>query len=119
VTEKSGNDFGLETLLELDGEVFPMDNGYWTKFEARRVEPSEAMPHGIKYSLTLHDKQNVRIIGYDNAHAIPKSKKYSARRVVWDHKHEREIVKAYEFESAGQLMDDFWRDVNRIIGNEK
>ena len=21
----------LETLLDLDGEIFPMENGYWTK----------------------------------------------------------------------------------------
>jgi hypothetical protein len=31
---------GLENLLNLDGEMFPMDNGYWTKFEARRVPVS-------------------------------------------------------------------------------
>ena len=28
---------GLENLLNLDGEIFPMETGYWTKFEARRV----------------------------------------------------------------------------------
>ena len=43
-------DASLETLLDLDSEVFPMDNGYWTKFEAYRVEPNEQMPHGIRYS---------------------------------------------------------------------
>ena len=26
-------DHGLELLLNLDGEIFPMDNGYWTRFE--------------------------------------------------------------------------------------
>jgi hypothetical protein len=25
----SKEDTSLETLLDLDGEVFPMDNGYW------------------------------------------------------------------------------------------
>ncbi len=29
----SKEDASLETLLDLDGEVFPMDNGYWTKFK--------------------------------------------------------------------------------------
>jgi hypothetical protein len=39
--------FDIETLLNLNGEVFPMENGYWTKFEAYRVEPTEQIPHGI------------------------------------------------------------------------
>jgi len=66
----------LETLLDLDGEVFPMDNGYWTKFEARRVDPTKQIPHGIRYSLTLHNRNNIRILGFDNAHTFkPKSKK--------------------------------------------
>ena len=39
----------LETLLDLDGEIFPMENGYWTKFEASRVTPIRQIPHGIRY----------------------------------------------------------------------
>lgn len=31
---------GLETLLSLDGEIFPMENGYWTKFEVKQVTPT-------------------------------------------------------------------------------
>jgi len=53
----------LENLLNLHGEVFPMDSGYWIKFEAHQVNPSVSIPHGIKYSLTLHDKNNQRVIG--------------------------------------------------------
>jgi len=34
----------------------------------------------------------------------------------WDHKHNKEKIQAYEFESPGQLMEDFWKDVNEIIG---
>jgi hypothetical protein len=49
---------GLETLLSLDGEIFPMDCGYWTKLEAKQVVPTEHIPHGIKYCLTLHDQHN-------------------------------------------------------------
>lgn len=108
---------GLETLLDLDGETFPMDSGFWTKIEAKRVETTEHIPHGIRYSLTLHDKHNTRILGYDNAHAMkPRRKRYGAKRVVWDHKHEREITTAYEFESPEQLLIDFWNDVRRMIG---
>jgi len=59
----SQKDVSLETLLDLDGEIFPMDNGYWTKFEANKVEPTKQIPHGIRYSLTLHDRNNNRILG--------------------------------------------------------
>ncbi|WP_353572050.1 hypothetical protein [Candidatus Albibeggiatoa sp. nov. BB20] len=56
------------------------------------------------------------MIGYDNTHAIkPKSKKYAAKRTVWDHKHLQKTVEAYEFESAGQLLEDFWESVNQFI----
>ena len=41
------DDAGLETLLSLDGEVFPMDSSYWTKFEVKVVEADARMPHGI------------------------------------------------------------------------
>ena len=64
----------LENLLNLHGEVFPMDNDYWIKFEAYQVEPTKKIPHGVRYSLTLHDKNNNRVIGYDNAHSFKSSK---------------------------------------------
>lgn len=106
----------LDTLLNLDGEIYPMDNGYWVKFEAKRISPNEHIPHGIKYSLTLHDKVNIRVIGYDNAHASKqKRKRFSGKRMVWDHKHNRNKIEDYEFEDAGQLLEDFWNDVTNII----
>ena len=52
----------LENLLNLDGEVFPMDSGYWVKFDVKRVGVSISIPHGIKYSLTLHNKRNNRVV---------------------------------------------------------
>ncbi len=81
---KTGIDTGLETLLLLDGEVFPMDNGFWVKFKVYPTPKNKHIPHGIKYSLTLHDKYNRRIVGYDNAHGIkpPKKKKFSGNRQV-------------------------------------
>jgi len=112
----SKEDASLQTLLDLDGEVFPMDNGYWTKFEAFRVTPTKQIPHGIKYSLTLHDRNNTRILGFDNAHAYkPKRRKYAARKVTWDHKHRMEKDGLYEFESASQLLEDFWEAVEEIL----
>jgi hypothetical protein len=111
------NEAGLDTLLDLDGEVFPMDNGFWVKFSAYRCPVNKHIPHGIKYSLTLHDKYNLRIVGYDNAHGVklPKKKKFSGRRDVWDHKHQRTRTSPYEFESAYQLLEDFWNDVNAAL----
>lgn len=104
----------------MSGEIFPMDNGCWIKIEAKSVADNEHIPHGIKYSLTLHNPHNVRILGYDNAHQIkPKRKKYGAKRLIWDHKHERKIIEPYEFESAGQLLEDFWCDVEKIMTEEK
>ncbi len=112
----SKEDSSLETLLDLDGEIFPMENGYWTKFEASRVKPTPQIPHGIKYALTLHDQNNTRVLGFDNAHALkPKKKKYGAQKITWDHKHKTDKVYAYEFESASQLIEDFWKAVEEIL----
>jgi uncharacterized GH25 family protein len=106
----------LETLLDLNGEFFPMDNGYWTKFEVYKVDISSQIPQGIRYSLTLHDKSNRRVLGFDNAHAFtPKKKKFGARKITWDHKHNKDAVSPYEYESAGQLLEDFWLEVESII----
>lgn len=109
-------DSSIETLLELDGEVFPMENGYWTKFEARRIEPKKHVPHGILYSFTLHDRNSIRVLGFDNAHAHRhKKKKYGARNITWDHEHRGNRVHPYRFVSASQLLEDFWIAVHKII----
>jgi len=113
----SENDSSLNALLELNGEIFPMDSGYWTKIEAHRVVPDRHIPHGVRYSLTLHDRHNHRIPGFDNAHAFkPVRKKYGARKITWDHKHRYERISPYEFESASQLLEDFWHEVRQITG---
>jgi hypothetical protein len=116
LARKSQVDHALETLLDLDGEVFPMNNGYWTKFEVRRVKPDRQRPHGIKYSLSLHDQYNQRVLGYDNAHSSKtKRKKYSGKRKEWDHKHREEKIEDYDFESASRLLRDFWEDADKYL----
>ncbi len=113
-------DSDLDVLLLLAGEIFPMESGYWTKIEVKIVDADEHVPHGIKYSLTLHDPHNIRILGYDNAHGIKsKKRKYGAKRLIWDHRHERKNVEPYEFDDAGQLLEDFWADVERILAEVK
>lgn len=109
-------DPSLENLLLMSSEIFPMDNGYWTKIEAYEVKPDEHIPHGIRYSLTLHNKNNQRVLGFDNAHAYkPRKKKYGGHKIAWDHKHKEEQVDPYEFETAGQLLEDFWKAVEQTI----
>ncbi len=97
-----------------------MDNGYWVKFEARRVATSTQLPHGIRYSLTLHNRDNKRVLGFDNAHAIkPARKQFGARKTTWDHKHRRDDIASYEFETPGQLLEDFWREAERVMAERR
>jgi hypothetical protein len=63
-------DPSLDTLLFLDGESFVVEDGFWVKFEVRRVAASAKRPHGLDYSLTLHNKANERLLGFDNAHPV-------------------------------------------------
>lgn len=107
----------LETLLSLNGEIYPMEKGYWVKFEARRIKATSERPFGLSYSITLHDRNNTRILGYDNAHAVkPKRKCFHARKITWDHMHKMEVVSGYEFTSAVQLLEDFWKEANLLTG---
>ena len=113
----SNEDESLQTLLDLDGEIFAIDKGYWTKFVVRRIEPTQQIPHGVRYSLTLHDRNNTRVLGFDNAHHVkpPKKKKYGGRKFNWDHEHKRQKIYPYEYESASQLLEDFWAAVEEMI----
>jgi len=106
----------LDNLLMLDGETFALENGYWVKFEAKQVAVNSEIPHGIKYSLTLHDRHNQRVIGYDNGHSYkPRRGKYGAKKKTWDHLHRKMEVFPYEFSSALQLIEDFWKSVDTYM----
>ena len=84
----TGKDVGLRTLLDLSGHVIDQEGGYWIKIEAWEVEQSDDIPHGIRYSLTLHAPGGKRILGYDNAHAARfRRGSYGGRRMPFDHKH--------------------------------
>jgi hypothetical protein len=112
-------DIGLETLLELDGSVLEQEGGFWIKMMVRQVPASEHAPHGIRYSLTLHDKYGIRVLGYDNAHAVkrPKKFKFAGRRLPYDHRHRTSSDQGvpYAFESAHRLLEDFFLEVDQII----
>jgi hypothetical protein len=108
----------LLTLLDLDGQQYQIEK-YWIKIEARTVQKDAFRPHGIKYSLTLHDRNNRRVLGFDNAHAPAaksrRGRKYGGRIMTWDHVHNQQKVQAYGFSSASQLIEDFWDAVEKII----
>jgi hypothetical protein len=108
----------LDTLLDLHGEILVQDGGYWIKIEAWTVQPTEGVPHGIRYSLTLHDPGGSRVLGYDNSHAVKPSKKgFGGRRLEYDHVHRTAKDKGtpYEFSSAGQLLTDFFNEVDKVL----
>lgn len=71
------NETGWEYLLSLHGTVFFVDAslGYWVKFVANQVPATPEIPHGISYSITLHNRRGVRLVGFDNAHRIGKQPK--------------------------------------------
>jgi len=106
----------LEALLELDGIEYGIGTDYWVKFSAKKITANEHRPFGVKYSLTMHNQYGTRLVGFDNAHlADIKRKKYTAKRLAWDHKHQRGVISDYDFYSAGQLIEDFWNLIDKII----
>lgn len=108
---------GRAYLLDLDGQIFIEPTGHWWKINAHKVTPDVRRPHGLSYSLTLHDNSGARIIGYDNAHPVKptRQRRYAARKTTWDHKHLHKQVIDYAFENPSQLLADFLQDVNRVV----
>ncbi len=88
-------DHGIATLIDLHDQVIDQGGGYWIKIEARVVDASTDIPHGIRYSLTLHEPYGKRILGYDNAHAVkpPKKFKYAGTRLPYDHSIDMLVIK--------------------------
>jgi hypothetical protein len=115
-TNLSDSDYELRFLLDLNGITYHMSGGYWVKFDVRMVEPTREVPHGVRYSLTLHDRNNSRVVGYDNAHGgLPRKGRYQARKSTWDHVHKQDRIYPYEFDSAAQLLEDFWNTVEEYV----
>ena len=112
-------DTGIATLIDLHDQIIDQGNGYWIKIEAWRVESSAFVPHGIRYSLTLHEPYGKRILGYDNAHAVkpPKKFKFSGTRLPYDHKHRHVSDKGvpYAFQDTYQLLSDFFKEVDQVL----
>ncbi len=112
-------DFGIDTLLDLNGNIIQQDNGFWVEIHTWRVEATSLIPHGVRYALTLHQQNGARVMGYDNAHGVkPSAKfKFAGQVLPYDHKHRNISDKGvpYEFVDAYQLLQDFFADADRIV----
>jgi hypothetical protein len=112
------SDYGLEFLLAFDGRIHHLEKGYWLKFEIERVPPTDERPHGLSYSFTLHTPDGTRIVGFDNAHAVPARGsrfKQSPRRADHWHRTEHDPGRPYAFKDAETLIDDFFDEVERVL----
>ena len=84
-----------------------------------RIRNYSGAKNNVKYSLTLHDAFGERVLGFDNAHEVPGNRrgKYTGEIVEYDHFHTegKGKVNPYSFQSADQLLVDFFTAVNRVI----
>src|SRR5260221_4067137 len=116
--ELAKRDTGLDALLNLDGQVLVVDEqgGHWVKFEVRRVEVTRERPNGLKYSLSLHAKDNERLVGFDNAHAVRESAGPGGKsKAAYDHKHRLSTIRPYRYRDADVLLADFWAEVDAVL----
>jgi len=113
----------LEPLLVLDGAVFEMAPGLIVEVTARRTDRTPERPHGLSYALVLRPKAGGKPwLRFDNAHRVEESRGgYRRKRRDHDHWHrtERDRGRPYEFTTAAQLLDDFWREVKRIFDEKR
>jgi hypothetical protein len=111
------NDHALEFLLGFDGRIHHLEQGYWLKFEIRRVGRTPERPHGLRYWFTLHAPDGRRLIGYDNTHDAGPATRYRVRCQSHDHWHRNgsDPGTPYAFTSVDRLLADFERDVRRVL----
>ena len=111
-------DPSLDTLLDLDGQVLVVnpETKHWVRFSVHRVPVSEAKPHGLDYSLTLHGPDGERLVGFDNAHSVKSHSGPGGKTgSTFDHKHRRKTVRPYEYQDAATLLADFWSAVDAFL----
>jgi len=113
------SEHGLEFLLAFDGRVHHLERGYWLKFEIKRVEVTKERPHGLAYAFTLHAPDGRRLVGFDNAHGVPaRGARFKPAPQASDHWHrtEHDPGRPYAFKDAETLIDDFFDEVERVLG---
>jgi hypothetical protein len=90
----------LRLLFDLATRRQDVADGWWWRIAAW---PSAGAPDEIRYSLTLHNPDNERVLGYDNDHGYHHRHPPGAERT------------AYRFTSCAQLLEDFFVDVDRHL----
>ena len=109
----------LEPLLALDGSSFEMAPGVIVEFSARRTDVTAERSHGISYALVLRSKKGgLPWVRFDNAHAVDEGGRgYRRKRAAYDywHRTEKDKGRPYNFTTAVQLLDDFWKEVRRAL----
>ena len=110
-------DLGLDTLLDLHGQTLFVDEiGHWMKFVVLQTEVTPERPHGLSYSLTLDAPDGARLVGFDNAHPVRERRgPGTRRRGERDHRHHLRTIRPYEYRDAATLLEDFWKEVDRIL----
>lgn len=90
------------------------------KFVVREVPTTPERPRGVTYSLTLHDENGERLLGFDNAHSVREGSGPGSRtRIEYDHKHLGVRVRFYDYADAAQLLTDFWFEVDAILSKRR
>ena len=109
-------------LLELHTSKIGYDNGYWVSIRAFEIAPDAGRPHGLQYSLTLHDENGERLLGFDNSHAVGTATgpaRKSRRPRAFDHIDQRGRRSVpYRFTTPLQLLEDFFAAVDEILNKE-
>ncbi len=86
--------------------------GYWLKFEFKRLRPTPQRLHGLQYGCTLHDPEGKRLVGFDNAHRVPaRGSLFRKPGKTYDHWHRssNDEGRPYRFTTADQLLAFFRR----------
>lgn len=91
--------------------VVDPEGKHWVRFAVKRVPTSNAKPHGLDYSLTLHGPDGERLVGFDNAHPVGKRMRGDPQ----DHRHRLKMLKPYEYQDAATLLADFWANVDAVL----
>lgn len=81
-------------------------NGYIVEMKIWQVPYSKDKPHGIKYSL-VYIREGKRIVGYDNA----ERKGY--------HRHYKGREHPYQFKDVDTLIEDFYKDIEKVRRTER
>jgi hypothetical protein len=75
-------------------------------------------PRRLRYSLTLHGPDGRRLVGFDNAHAVPPlGSVFREQDAAHDHWHRwgRDPRRPYKFTDAAQPLTDFEKEVERVL----